>query len=247
MNGILKLTLADLNNKTIVKSIYQKAPFKVYSPIYKKNKAELTIMNVTPGVLSGDNHYVEINCENKSDVLIKEQGSMKIFDTNGGECSQKMLINVAENAFFKYLPYSIIPYKNSNFCGENSVYIKKSSKLAFAEIISSGRIAMQEEFLMKKFSSKTKVFLEDKLIYVSNEYINPEEFDYKNIGFWEEYSHIGTCFIYMQEEDYSRIIENIKERGNIAFSKCKTGFLIRMIANTQQEIYECFEEIIGIV
>ena len=117
---------------------------------------------------------------------------------------------------------------------------------------------MNEYFLLKRFQSKVKFYVDNKLAFADNTLISPEEFDYTDIGMWHGYSHNGMMFVYLSNKsnknDETLFIENCREIASetmsdkyVGVTKCLKGILIRALSTSGDSIYNFFNKVSGLI
>ena len=106
-------------------------------------------------------------------ILITEQSYTKIFDTGDGAAFRKQQITLNGNASLYYRPSAVIPFQNSTFDGENDIYLDENSEFAWSDIMTAGRIAMNEQFLFKHYRNRVRVFINNKLIWMDHCLLEP--------------------------------------------------------------------------
>ncbi len=248
MHGIFSLKSENHNNKTVVTDMFFTPPYKTCVPFYENNRAKVVIMSCTAGILSGDNLEINISTGDNCDLTVSDQGYTKIFNTRNGHAIQKINISAGENSRVSYLPHPIIPFENSNFTSLLTANLKSTSKAFISDITSSGRVAMGECFSMKSYQTRMEIFIDDKLVMTDNTAIIPSEFDYTELGFFENYTHIGLLYAYLPQQcDENKLLEKARNSNSanimIGASRCQKGVVIRTLANTGDEILNLFNQL----
>ncbi len=247
----LKLDLKVKNGKTIVSDSYFTSPLKILKPFYNEDntKMRLCILNVSAGILEGDQYEIEINVAKASNVYIYSQSYTKIFKMRGGNASQKLRVNMEEGSHFSYMPMPTIPFVDSNFIGTIDIKLKKHCSLILREIISCGRYKNDEIFEFLSFSSKTKVYLEDKLIFMDNTLLRPKEQQLRGIGFYEKYYHQANMIIFrdnLRENLKEDLIKLLNTYENIEFGiseSFNSGMIIRILGRSSEQLRKITDKI----
>lgn len=104
-------------------------------------------------------------------------------------------MDIKEGAKVKYFPYPVIPFQNSKYHADNEIMLSKDATLVYSDIFTCGRVGMGERFKMKSYRSKTKIYIEDQLVFADHTYICPQKFHYQK---WECGESIHTMdFVYL--------------------------------------------------
>jgi len=249
--SILKLDVKVKNGKTIVSDSYFTQSLKILKPFYNEDytKMKLCILNVSAGILEGDQYDMEINLAKASNIYIYSQSYTKIFKMRGGKATQKLRVNMEEGSHFSYMPMPTIPFVDSNFIGTIDIRLKKHCSLVLREIISCGRYKNDEIFKFLSFSSKTKVFLEDKLIFMDNTLLRPKEQKLIGLGFYEKYYHQANMIIFDEnlranlKEDLIKLLNGYE---NIEFGISESfvsGMIIRILGRSSEELRKITDNI----
>ncbi len=246
-DSILKLTIKNsLNNKTIIDSMFFTPPFKIIEPFYMKNMANLMILNVSPGLMRGDNQKIILNIKENSNIKITSQSYEKIHDTQDEIAKKDTTIILDNNANLYYTPLPCIPFKNSNFRGISNIFINEDSVLYYSEIFCAGRIALGEIFAFKEFHTTTNIYKCNELIFYDNMKLNPKTMDLNSLCLFDSYTHYMQILIHDKEFQFYNIQEIIINSSiNAAISKNNGIFIIKALGNSGEELLE-FQDLIGI-
>ena len=101
---------------------------------------------------------------------------------------------------------------------------------------------------MKSYRSKTKIYIEDQLVFADHTYICPQKFHYQKMGMWREYTHNGFLYIYCpNEEKMHRILSKVQkmttEHMIFGVTRCCEGIGIRVLGNQGDQIFQFFQKI----
>lgn len=243
MNGLLKISTANINGKTVADNIYFTPPFKVYSPFYRGNTAEFISMSASAGILAGDNHEINLNIGKNCNVRFTDQGYQKLFNTGNSSSSQKTIIKVGEMAFLRYRPHPIMTFCGCVHKADSVVDICKNSQIVYSEIYCCGRTASGEEFSLSEFRSRTEIRINGMSDFIDNTLIRPESLPIKHLGFFEKYTHSGFMYIYSDRISKSIFDTLDDQRCEIGISETEKGFVIRVLADSAEKIALIFDKI----
>lgn len=232
--GKLYIELCEEKGRTRIKDSYFTAPFKVTSPFYRGNMAELMIMQASAGILEGDDHRMEFLARSGSRARITGQSYTKIFAMDGGTARQHLKLTVEPGASLEYLPCPVIPFARSKFQSESEIHVAPGARLALWEIFSCGRVGMGERFQFQKYRSATRVYEEKKLVFADRTSYVPGEGRLDCIGYLENYTHAGLLYLYGYET-----VGLIDSQGlETGLTRAKRGQLLRVLAHSGEEIIQ---------
>ena len=248
----LKLTVAK-NKKTkesCIKEDYFTAPLKIGEPRSDDERLHLIFMMASAGILKGDEFLYNIRCEKDAKLLITEQSYSKLFDMGEDGIAEKhMQVEVQEGASLWYRPCAVVPFKNSCFKSSADINVQKGGELLWTDIFTAGRVGMGERFVFRHYESRTRVRYDGHLVWMDGSLLEPDEFDMKNLFYYDNYTHQGTCFYCGDDETEKRLLEmdfNDEKYDNVyaGITRAKKGVCVRVLANRSQDIEELFENIV---
>ena len=249
MESRLELVCNYEYGKTNIKNIYFTPPYKIMHPFMDGEKMEVILMSSSAGLLAGDRFECAISVEENADVTFLSQSYEKILDTKDDRAVKYLKINVDKNASLKYLPFPAIPYANSDYEAVNEIHLSGSSRFVYSDVFSCGRVGMGERYALKRFKSRTKVYVDGELGFADHTLISPREINYESIGMWGDYTHNGMLYIYLGDDGYpDELITQIKEiyEASHVFAgvtRCKRGILLRTLGNSGEELYQLNKKI----
>ena len=185
------------DGKTILEDLSFTAPYKVMKPFYRENE----VMQVMPlcasaGIMRGDVQEFSYHVCEGAKLEMLSQSFEKIHRMEGGSASRKVTAKVEKNAVLYYYPQPVIPFADSAFDSRMEITLEDTSSLLFLmEIISCGRVAHDERFAYRRFSSRVEIRREDRLIYRDNTRYEPEKMPMEGIGMYEGYTHMANIFM----------------------------------------------------
>lgn len=259
----LRLRVGIRNKKSTIIERYFTSPLKLGTPRTSSDRLHIVLMMASAGVLKGDRFSYDIQCDAGTKSKLTEQSYTKIFDTGAEGAARKQRITLNGSASLYYRPSAVIPFQNSTFDGETDVYLDETSEFAWADIMTAGRIAMNERFKFLHYRNRIRVFLNNRLVWMDHCLLEPRHMDTNGMLFFDRYTHQGTFYYYGSNDKQCLILEwykthmdvqNNTEHHHIE-SSCKNqpmrigvsqackGICIRVLANTAQDIEELFDEL----
>ncbi len=251
MNSQVRLSTKYSYNKTVYDDVYFTAPYKIIAPLYEDEEAQIIIMSSSAGLLKDDVVEMDFDFGANTKAKISSQSYEKVFDTQSGIVKKNVSINIAENACIRYMPHPTIPFKNSNYLCNTTINLSKNSCFFYSDIFTCGRVFMDEVFLMNKFQSLVKIYIEGKIAFADNTLIEPKNWNYNTLGLWHEFSHNGLLFAYFDnEKSENDFIDFARAYGaktipnfELGVSRAFKGICVRVLGDNGDKIYNYFNEI----
>jgi urease accessory protein len=199
--GKLDLTFRrKADGKTYLAKQYYQLPLQILPPHYQDadGTAFLYLLNPSGGVLQNDRLYTEILVEENSRVCITTPSANKFYKMEDGCAKIENRFHVGRNAVLEYLPEHNVPFTASKVYQESTYYLDRESTLIAFDVVTSGRTERGERFAYDIYSSKTKIYVAQKLIAFENGRIEPGNKEHGGIGLFEGYDIYGTVFFYKE-------------------------------------------------
>ncbi|PAF51597.1 urease accessory protein UreD [Helicobacter sp. 13S00477-4] len=238
-------TKIGLNGKCIIEDTFFTPPLKLMSPFYEDDTANIMLISVSAGLMEGDHQEMDFDIGQDCKVKLTSQSFEKIHNTQKGFASRNTQIKIANNATFDFSPLPIIPFANSDFRGSTTIYLKTNSNLIYSEIITAGRTSRDEIFAFKNFSSKLKIYKENKPIFFDNTLLDPKTIELNNVCLFDNYTHYLNLIIIGNQIPQEYLKETIiKSNLNIGISELQTGgFCIKALSKNSEDLLFLREKI----
>ncbi len=232
--------------KTICDDVFFTPPYKIISPLYNKNEAEIVIMSSSAGLLKGDIVDMEFDILENTNIRISSQSFEKIFNTMDGKVIKNVKITAKSGSFIKFMPYPTIPFENSNYQNKVIVDLEENCRFYYGDVFNCGRVHSGEKFKLKNFENFLRVNVNNLPVFIDNTMINPTLWNYDEIGLWQGYTHSGLLYIYGNDEilDEIRVLgEKMLSNCEFGVSLCKKGICVRVLGDNGDKIYNFFDKI----
>ena len=255
--GILDIELKENDqNKTVITKQFSQVPLQIQRAVYPENSlpgmAYLYIISPSGGILQGDRYKTDIRLRNNSICHITTQGATRIYSMNSNSASQMVNITLDENCYLEYIPDQIIPYQNSRYYQKVNLNIHDNATLIYSEVLTPGRIAMNENFdydicYLRTYCKNQK----NKFRCLENMKIEPKENDMKVKGILGKYDIVGTVYILTKKEKLQKLEKMINEKIEFITSGTsilpnESGIIVKILSNSTEEIYKKIYEIVKI-
>ena len=158
-SSTFRLSTAFRHGRTKIDDIYFEAPFKLMTPFTNGRHSDFVVMLASPGFLKGDEAHIEIAFGPGTDSTIKTQSYEKVFDTEDGSASRTIELDVRGDAKAVFLPFPVIPFRNSSFTNLTTAHITAESTFVYADVVTCGRVGMDERWAMRRFTNRMRVYV----------------------------------------------------------------------------------------
>ena len=202
--------------------------------------------------MQGDRYKTDIILRNNSTCHITTQGATRIYSMNSNSASQMVNITLDENCYLEYIPDQIIPYQNSRYYQKVNLNIHDNATLIYSEVLTPGRIAMNENFDYDICYLRTYCKNQNnKFRCLENMKIEPKENNMKIKGILGKYDIVGTVYVLTKKEKLQKLEKMINEKIEFITSGTsilpnESGIIVKILSNSKEEIYEKIYEIVKI-
>ena len=255
--GILDIELkGNDQNKTVITKQFSQVPLQIQRAVYPENSlpgmAYLYIISSSGGILQGDRYKTDIILRNNPTCHMTTQGATRIYSMNSNSASQMVNITLDENCYLEYIPDQIIPYQNSRYYQKVNLNIHDNATLIYSEVLTPGRIAMNENFDYDICYLRTYCKNQNnKFRCLENMKIEPKENNMKIKGILGKYDIVGTVYILTKKEKLQKLEKMINKKIEFITSGTsilpnESGIIVKILSNSTEEIYEKIYEIVKI-
>ena len=258
--GILDVELKENNElKTVITKQFSQVPLQLQRAIYPESSlpgmAYLYIISPSGGILQGDRYKTDIMMKNNAVSHITTQGATRIYSMNSNSASQLVNITLDENCYLEYIPDQIIPYQNSRYYQKVNLNIHDDATLIYSEVLTPGRIAMNESFDYDICYLRTYCKNQNnKFRCLENMKIEPKKCNMKIKGVLGKYNIVGTVYVLTKKSKLQKLEEMINEKIEksevITFGTSilpnESGIIIKILGNNTEDIFEKIYDVLKI-
>lgn len=115
--------------------------------------------------------------------------------------------------------------------------------MIYSDGITAGWSPEGDKFTYNSVQLKSNIYVNNKLVLLDNLIVKPDENDVTKLGFFEEYSNLGTLLVINENindiviNDLREIIINLNLPIDFGISKLEVnGFVLRVLGNLTQHI-----------
>ena len=263
MNSTLKLsTKLSSSGKTQLDEYFVTPPFKVmtlsaYADSWENGLSAMQ-MSSSPGLLAGDRVDIQITLEKSTALSLNTQAFTRVQAMNEGDfAEQNTLIQLDKKSRLFYLPHPLVLHKNSALKQKTLINMQPESTLIYGEIVAIGRVANDERFEFRQFSSHLKVQLlqnngQTKPLVLDCIQWQPAQMKLTALSQMEGFSHQGSLvYLNLQKTptEVKQIVQTLQQQESeksilIGVSQLNEGGLIvRVLGHRAELIQKLFEKI----
>jgi urease accessory protein len=154
-------------------------------------------MDVSPGLLDGDQYELEWQCGPGSRLFVTNQSYTKVHPAGvKGGASLRQSFVLEEGAIVEHMPEPIMLYRQAALRSETDVRLTPGSLWIQGDVWCPGRTLRGEAFLYDRFDSRLSVRYGEELIASQRQLIVPAAQRLQVQGSWGHATHMGTLFAF---------------------------------------------------
>ncbi|MGJ1367141.1 urease accessory protein UreD [Sphingobacterium spiritivorum] len=244
MESSIKINVEREGTYSVLKESYHNAPYKLthYGSPRAQEHLEMIIMSASPGIMDEDHLTIDVRVKKDACFKLFTQSFNKLHPMKKG-ATQDTIIKLEANSIMQYVPHPVTPFKDAIFRATNRIDMHETATLIWGDIISAGRIYMNEAFQFQKVHSRTTLYRDGKLIYTDNQCLMPHEQPVRKLLFFENYTH-QAAFIYsgpfakLMKEEFDEILAGSYEDITFGFTYCAdNSILLRALGYDGELLY----------
>jgi len=251
--SVLHATCQLVDGQSVLTERYHQTPLKITKTFREQttNALMLYIMDVSPGMMEGDQYELRIKQEDNTHLVLTNQSFTKIHPAIRAGATLQAQFHIGGGAILEYMPEPTIPYKDSLFKGSNQFYLAKDASLIYVEITTPGRTHRDELFHFAKFSTSTEIYLEGQMVASDSFCLIPKLHRHSLIGVLEHYTYQAVMWIFspMAKDGMLQSIreklEGIPQSRLLAAASLASrgGIVVRMLGHSVWELQELSQQL----
>lgn len=176
-HGDLNLVYSYQTHKTLLTHRYAKAPLKIQRSFYPEEKeiCHSVVLNTAGGVVGGDDLTQTIHLQPNANTLITTAAAAKIYRSNGQIATQKINLQLEDNACLEWLPQETIIFDGAMYQQDIRVELGQNATWFAWDIIRLGRSARGERFKEGKWRSHTEVWQQGYPLWIDRQELVPSK------------------------------------------------------------------------
>lgn len=183
--------------QTSLKGKYHTAPIKIAKAFPVDGQLAVIVMDVSPGLLSGDRYELKWKCGAGAHAMVTNQSYTKVHPSMPGCGSElKQLFELDEGAVIEHMPEPVMLYKHASFASETVVRLERGSVWMQADVLCPGRTLRGERFDYSSFRNSLSVYYGDVLVFAQRQRIEPKLQHIGASGCMEDMTHTAAFYIF---------------------------------------------------
>lgn len=247
MRGILDITFERKGEKTVMGEVRRQAPLRVIRPFYPEGAtpAHLCLLNVTAGILEGDRMETTPRLEKGTHAVVITPAATRVHPTPSGKADQRIDLFVGPGAVLEYLPEPLLLYAGAAFHQEIEIALEEGATLFYTDILAPGRLGKGESFAYRRYESHLRIKDREGLLVQERFRLSPIDRPLDVIGVMEEYSHLGTLYLFCHERAREALLSAFRsiEAPELFWGASllsRRGLAVRALAHDTPALHDFF-------
>lgn len=240
VSGEIRVRAERRSGRTVIASAYRTAPFRLgeVGSRADSGEAEVIVQGVGPGYLPGDRIRVDISTERAANLTVRDQAALKLFPSSRGNSAESRIeLSAKAGSRLVYLPGELIPYRSSIYKQHTRIDADPSAQVAYSEIITPGRVAMDECWTFTRLNLSIDVGIGGKPILRERNRIEPSLRQAEMLGRNGPFTCTGA--LYLIGAGWRAVGTGTTDDGARWASDGDGRYvLIRYLARTAQQIHQ---------
>ena len=162
-----ELDFEKVNDRTILRTAYAKAPLRFLTPQNHGDAAWVYLTNYGGGLVDGDQIQLKLKLRARAQAVLLTQASSKVYRGTRG-ASQSLSAQVASEAALIILPDPLVCFAGAKFAQTQEIHLDENASLLIVDIVSSGRHASGERWLFDRLSNRIRIHRKTKPIFLES-------------------------------------------------------------------------------
>lgn len=246
---------------TVLSEQFAEAPFHAQRVIYCEESlpemAYLYMMSSSGGILDGDSHLTEITLGEGAMVHLTTQGATRIHGMGLAGARQSVRMDLGQDSYLELIPDQIIPYRDSRYVQKTSITAHNSATLVYTEVLSSGRLAMDESFQYESCLLETVAADPGgRIRFADVAHIEPKRRGVSTYGVMGNYKVVGSAYVLAPEQHCPDLYEDLNglvscedgvTAGGASVMRDGSGVLVRVLGCTASDVGEVMLAVAALV
>lgn len=244
VDGMVNLLFSNVAERTVAKKIYHEGNSKVSSNVELLTEETpcYYLISTGGGFVEGETYETNIEVSDGAHVIVKNQTPTYVYKCeNGKRTTQNTTVHIT-NGFLEFLTHEVIPYQYAIFDQDTQIKLDKASTLVYSDGITAGWSKDEQIFAFSEVRLKTKIFIEDELIFNDYLFLEPEKQSITELGYFEGNTNYNTLIILNPSIDELFIqelrLKLEKEKFDVRYGLSLlsiSGFVLRVLSHSAHE------------
>ena len=174
--GHASLAIELVYRESTITSAYATSPMKLLMPRSRGECVWAYTSSFGGGLVAGDQTQLELRLGPDARCFLGTQASTKVY-RNPAElpCGHKTSATIAGGATLVFAPDPVQAFAEASYAQQQEFNLAPDASLALVDWFSSGRVARGERWAFAHFSSRNKVVVGDKTVFLDSLALNAED------------------------------------------------------------------------
>ncbi|WP_168735487.1 urease accessory protein UreD [Cohnella fermenti] len=196
---------------------YHSAPLKIAKSFMMREEAGTRLgiiqMDVSPGLLDGDEYEFDWTAEEGSSVYVTNQAYTRVHPAREKGATVRQRLRLERDAVLEWMPEPVMPFRGARYCVCTDIELMPGSVCVIADLLCPGRVVRGEAFDFDLYDSKLSVRYNQELVHYQRQRFEPARLRIESPGCFGSYTHLATLSVFSDRVDASAVtrIEELLE------------------------------------
>ncbi|GBF76625.1 urease accessory protein [Paenibacillus sp. 598K] len=193
----LRARFRQRQGQTILTDKYHTAPIKIAKTFPLEEQLAAIVMDVSPGLLSGDHYTFDWQAEADTRLYLTNQSYTKVHPCPPeGRASMRHSFALGPGALVESMMEPLMLYRDAALRNDTEVRLSPGSVWMQIEVLCPGRTHRGETFRYRLLDNRLRVYYGEELIFAQRQRVEPDRHDLRAPGAWEDMTHTGTFYVF---------------------------------------------------
>jgi len=185
------------HGRTVLSEKYHTAPIKIAKTFPLDEQLAAIVMDVSPGLLSGDCYDFVWQAEADTRLYLTNQSYTKVHPCPPeGMARMRQQFELSPGAVVESMMEPLMLYRDAALRNETEVRLSSGAVWMQTEVLCPGRTHRGETFRYRLLDNQMRVFYGEELIFAQRQRVEPGRHDLGAPGAWESMTHTGTFYVF---------------------------------------------------
>jgi urease accessory protein len=160
--GLAALRFEHRYGRTRLTALRTISPLHVQRVLYPDDRrpdlAHVIVANPTAGLLSGDQHAVDVYVETGARARVSTQAATKVFSMpRDGEAELRLRLTVENGGFLEYLSHALIPFHSASLHQSVEISVASGGTAIYGDVLGLGRVESGERLAFRSVAMNLTV------------------------------------------------------------------------------------------
>lgn len=243
VDGMVDLLFSKVAERTIAKKVYHEGNSRVSSNVELLTEGTpcYYLISTGGGFVEGEIYKNNIEVSDGAHVIVRNQTPTYVYKCeNGKRTIQNTTVRIT-NGFLEYLTHEIIPYQYAIYDQNTQIKMDQTSTLVYSDGVTAGWSQDEQIFMFNEVRQKTRIFMEDELIFNDYLFLQPQKQPITELGYFEGNTNYNTLIIIDSSIDeifVQKLRADLKKEFHLRYGLSLLsipGFVLRVLGHSAHE------------